>query len=236
LIRIYLLLLALYIPLAGISQNATIKLRINPSDNFRVRINDGEIHHTNQFVVFPGENKVSIWAPGYLVIDTILDLKVDQQRIFTAHLEESPEYKDWLEEKRLLNEKAIKMQVPAGLITLSAAVFTAVQQVQFLQSINRLENAVNAYDLGYTPNVFNDLKLEYNNSQDNYKKQRTELIVGYSLTAVSTAFLIYQIKKAAKIKIPEFVDPHKLQFEGISYIPGDNRGPAQWQSTFSFKF
>jgi hypothetical protein len=179
---------------------------------------------------------VSIWAPGHLVIDTILDLKVDQQRVFTAHLEQSPEYNDWLEEKRLLNEKAIKMQVPAAAIALSAGIFAAVQQVQFLQSITRLENAVNAYDLGYTPSVFDDLKVEYNDAQDNYKKQRTELIVGYSLTAVSTAFLIYQIKQAAKIKIPEFVDPHKLQFEGLSYIPGNNRGPAQWQSTFSFKF
>lgn len=213
-----------------------LKLFVNPSDNYSVRINDGEIHKTNQFVVFAGENKISIWAPGYLVVDTILDLKVDEQRNFVIHLRQSPEYISYLNEKRIVNEQRFKMQIPPTAITLSAAIFTAVNQVQFLKARKRLENAVLDYDLGYTPGSFSGIRDEYNSAQSNFRKQRTELIVGYSLTAASAAFLIYQWRKAEKLKIPGFDDPHRLQFEGVGFIPGDGRYPASWQGTLSFKF
>jgi hypothetical protein len=228
--------LALLFSFAGVAQNAVLKLRVNPSDNYSVRINDGKIHKTNQFVLFAGENKISIWAPGYLVVDTIIDLKVDEQRNFVIHLEESPEYITWSNEKRIINEKRFKLQIPAMAVTLGAGIFTAVNQVQFINAGKRLENAVQAYDLGYTPGFFPELKNEYNSAQNNYRKQRTELIVGYSITAASTAFLIYQLRQAAKLKVPGFEDPHKLQFEGVSYIPSDGRYPASWQGTLSFKF
>jgi len=213
-----------------------LKLRVNPSDNYSVRINDGKIHRTNQFVLFAGENKISIWAPGHLVVDTIIDLKVDEQRTFVIHLEQSPEYIFWANEKRIINEKRFKLQIPATAVVLGAGIFTAVNQVQFLNASKRLENAVEAYDLSYTPGFFPDIKSEYNDAQKNYRKQRTELIVGYSITAVSTAFLIYQLKKAAKLQVPGFSDPHKLQFEGVDYVPGNGRYPASWQGTLSFKF
>jgi hypothetical protein len=220
----------------GIAQESTLKLQIDPSDNYRVRINNGEQHRTNYFKVFPGEVKLSIWAPGYLIIDTILDLGVDEQRVFVGFLEKSDEYKDWLENKRLLNEKAIKMQLPPALLTLSLAVFSVVQQVQFLDATNQLESTVRAYDLGYTPGLFDEIRVNYEDAQDNYRKQRTQLIIGYTLTAASTAFLIYQVKKAKKIKIPDFIDPYKLQFEGVSYSPRFNNSPSSVQGAFSFKF
>jgi hypothetical protein len=57
LFRFQLILWALLFSLAGVAQNSTIKLRINPSDNYRVRINDGEIHHTNQLLFFRERTK-----------------------------------------------------------------------------------------------------------------------------------------------------------------------------------
>jgi hypothetical protein len=236
LIRFQLILLALLFSLLGVAQNAVLKLRVNPSDSYSVRINDGKIHKTNQFVLFAGENKISIWAPGYLVVDTIIDLKVDEQRTFVIHLEQSPEYITWYNEKRIINEKRFKLQIPATAITVGAALYSTVNQVQYLDAKKRLENAVQAYDLAYTPGVFPKIKDEYNLAQSNYRKQRTELIVGYSLTAASTAFMIYQLRKAAKLKVPSYEDPHKLQFEGVGFVPGDGRYPASWQGTLSLKF
>lgn len=234
--RVYISFFLLFFSFTAIAQNAVLKLRVNPSENYSVRINDGKIHKTNQFVLFAGENKISIWAPGHLVVDTIIDLKVDEQRTFVIHLQQSPEFISWANEKRIINEKRFKRQLPVVAVTSASVIFAAVNQIQFLNAGKRLENAVESYDFGYTPGFFAEIKNEYNAAQNNYRKQRTEMILGYSFTAASTAFLIYQFKKAAKLKVPGFADPHKLQFEGVGYVPSDGRYPASWQGTLSFIF
>ncbi len=197
---------------------------INPSDDYRVKINGELQEETNRFALKRGTYHVSVWAPYHEVWDTTITL--DSKRVRVAHAltpkKELVEYRQNLDDFSRYKGRAIVGGVGTVLFG-AAAIFNYNRVGDLNYDLMKAENGLKFGFEGYNDEIVSDAENKHKNAQ-------TLQYVIYGGMALSTGFAVYNYIKMKKLGLPKLNEDKAFLVEGFGVGVNQYNNPQFYTS------
>lgn len=202
-----------------------LRLMIDPGNNFQFVLDKKYRMQQRELELGTGPHHFSIWAPQRIVVDTTLIVLPDQTRDVVIRLPFSPEFRDYEEALRAEKKKMlIRVAIPS-VLTLGAGILTYSTFRQYKKAHDRLQEDEDAYRTGADPRTLEDLKSEViPRHKSEFSNKRGLFYVSAGLFAAAAAGTTYMAIRNAKRPMPKFFDREKVKFDGLVWLPSDERG------------
>ncbi len=195
-------------------------------------MNGGPVQQLREFRTVPGDYRFTFWAPGRLLKDTSLALPAGFRKDLVLKLEVDPDHLVYKEKMRQFKAQRRRAWLPA-LVTLGAGIYTLDKVMAQHVAVDALESIDTKYLAMRDPNEIRQLKSEELSAmQDKIDELSSRATMGAVVTGVLATASVFVLAKAYSKDAPVPSDRSRLQFEGLSWLPG---GPLWCGLTISLK-
>ncbi len=228
-LTLYLLMLPL---LASAQETGFVRLLVDPGHNFAAVV-DGTRYEGRLLELPTGERKVSLWAPGRMVVDTTITVPAGRSIDLVIQLPHDLEYMAFArEEDRLLRRKRLVRSVPL-VATIGAMVWTMTAIRGYNDAHAQLEADRAEYDRLFLPGSIRVLKDETMPAhKEDFKNARNGMYMASAVTALGVGATVYVFNRTARREKSVFDDKQKARFDGLAWMPSQVGGT--WAVHLSF--
>lgn len=200
----------------------TIRLFIEPGHDFEFVLDHKYRMQQREVKLSEGAHHFTFWAPKHRMVDTTLIVAPNMVSTFTLRLPLSIEYTMW--EGDLAHYKRQVVLARGGFMaaTVGFGAWTAINFFQYSKANDKLKDDEALYGLLSSPRAISEMKsVTLPADKDEFKQQRTELLISGGLTLVSAGMTWWMFQKTRDRSIPQFEDKEKIKFDGLVWLPSE---------------
>ncbi|MBK9174742.1 MAG: hypothetical protein IPM46_00055 [Flavobacteriales bacterium] len=224
-------------PGTGVTSGGTeVRLLVNPRAMVRTKV-DGELvqQGTIGIRLDPGPHRLSFWAPGFALLDTMVQVGADTL-YFRRTLREDPEHRAHREAWGRAKSGRTLWRYGTAAAFVGTGVWAALAHKGMRDAHRSLEDAETEYAAALSPDAIVSLKeVEIPERKETFADRRTGFTIAATVAGVCLASTVFGWIRAGQIDDPPpFEDKEKVRFDGIALIPSiDPQGP--WMATLNLR-
>ena len=205
---------------ANAQNTGTLRLFIEPGNNYEFVLDHKYRMQQREVKVTEGPHHFTFWAPKHRMVDTTLIAAPNAVTTFTLSLPYSIEYTMWQDDLSRYKRQVVLARGAFMAATVGFGAWTAINFFQYKKAHDQLVDHEAMYDLLTSPRAITDMKeVTLPADKDEFKKQKTELLISGGLTLVSAGMTYWMFNKTRDKSIPQFEDHEKMKFDGLVWFP-----------------
>ncbi len=202
----------------------TVRMLIDPGHDFEFVVDRKYRMQQREVKLGEGLHHFSVWAPERTVVDTSVFVVADRHTELVMRLPYSAEYVAY-RDALVRYQNARKLRVLSPVLLGAGALWAGLSYSAYTKAHDQLESDRRAYGTSTDPGRIADLKNErIPEHKADFKRARTSLILGSSLTALGAGVCWYVRHRTKDLTAPEFEDKERIRFEGLTWIDTQRGG------------
>lgn len=182
-----------------------------------------------------GKYDITLWAPNYLPLDTTVTIYNDSLVYFRKILTPTPEYLDFINEKKRYKKK---VTIPKVIYFTTSGVLSSASLLSYFSARKRLKRVDEAYRLFETSEIHSieRTKDTYNYERDEYNKSKKRFYTTGAITVISWGVTWWQLRRLKKKYAKPKYKPRAPYFDlSMESLPTFNRANQKNDLMFSLK-
>jgi hypothetical protein len=210
----------------GLAQRTgTVRLLVDPGHEFEFIVDHQFRMKQREVKLSEGLHAFSVWAPTRVVVDTSFFVIADRTSDLMVHLPLSTEFVQYRKELSAYQTKKRWTRAAPILAMTGGLIWTAVAYDKYNKAAQVLEEDQELYDINVDPANIRTLKgTTIPADKEAFKDARNNLYVASAFTVLTGAATWYFFNRTAGWEVPVFEDKQKVLFEGLSWMPGKDKG------------